>query len=50
MTEEPTRRQITREILLYTLLVVVVGGLFVAARIRSEGTRVLHRAPHSQPR
>jgi hypothetical protein len=40
--DEPGGRRIAVEILLYALLVLLVGGAFVALRASREGERVLN--------
>ena len=46
---EPSRRRILVEVLLYTLLVLVVGGAFVLVRVLREGPEVLdHDAGRSR--
>jgi hypothetical protein len=45
--DEPDRATIVREALLFALLVLVVGGIFVGWRVWREGPRVFHHAPHS---
>jgi hypothetical protein len=39
--EEPTRRQIVFEIVVFALLVALAGGVFVALRVAREGDRVV---------
>jgi hypothetical protein len=39
--EEPSRGTIVREILVFTILCLVVGGIFVAYRVQRLGTQVL---------
>lgn len=46
--DDPTRATIVREVLLYALLVLAVGGIFVAWRVWREGPRVLDYAPHAR--
>jgi hypothetical protein len=43
---EPTRRQIAKEALLYALLVLGAGAVFVAFRIAKDGPQVLDVSPH----
>ena len=43
---EPSRRRILVEVLVYVLLVLAVGGAFVAARVAAQGERVLRYDPH----
>ena len=45
-SKEPSRRRIVVEILVYAVLVLVVGGLFVGLRVMRDGPRVLTHAPH----
>lgn len=47
MTDDPTPRQIAKEIALYALLVIVVGAAFVAARVAREGPRVFAVDPRA---
>ena len=45
--DEPTPRQITREILIFAALFLLVGAAFVAARVWRDGPRVLQFDPRS---
>lgn len=47
MSDDPTPRQIAKEIAIYVLAVLFVGAAFVAVRVAREGTRVLTNAPHA---
>ena len=47
--DEPTRRTIAVEILMYALLFVLVGALFAAMRAVRDGERVLNYDP-TQPK
>ena len=40
--DEPTRRTIAIEVVIYALLFVLVGALFAAMRAVRDGERVLH--------
>ncbi len=46
---EPTPRRIAIEILVYALLVIGVGALFVGARVMMHGPLRQTRIPVSQP-
>ena len=41
-----SRRTIVREVLFYIALLIVVGGVFVALRVRQRGSRVFSPNPH----
>ena len=43
----PSRRTLLVEILAYTALVLAAGFLFVAFRVRREGTRILDPDPRA---
>ncbi len=45
--EEPTRRRIALEILVFALLFLGFGALFVGLRVWREGPRVLSNDPHA---
>ncbi len=45
MNEEPTRRQLAIEILVFALLFLLVGAAFVTMRVLRDGTRVLDVDP-----
>jgi hypothetical protein len=40
--DEPTRSRIAVEIVWFAVIVVLVGAVFVALRVRREGSRVLN--------
>lgn len=45
-----SNRTILREVLVYGVVVLLAGAIFVAFRVAKNGTRVLTVAPHaSQP-
>ena len=46
---EPTRRRILVEVLLDALLVLLVGGAFVAFRVAKDGPGVLHFDGRARP-
>lgn len=47
MTDEPSSRQIAKEIAIFAILALVVGAAFVAARYAREGSRVFAVDPRS---
>ncbi|MCE9635877.1 MAG: hypothetical protein K8T90_09245 [Planctomycetes bacterium] len=47
MSDDPTPRQIAKEVTIFALLAIVVGAAFVAARFAREGSRVFAVDPRS---
>lgn len=47
MSDDPTPRQIAREVAIYAVLAIVVGAAFVAIRFAREGSRIFAVDPRS---
>ncbi len=46
--DEPSRRRIAVEILVFALLCLVVGAAIVAVQVARKGDQVLHFDPHNR--
>lgn len=49
-SDEPSGRQIAREVVIFALLCLLVGGLFVAVRVMRDGPQILQSNPHASPK
>lgn len=45
--DDPTPRQIAKEVVLYAALILAAGAVFVGARVWREGPRVLSHDPRA---
>jgi hypothetical protein len=47
--DDPTPRQIAKEIAIYAAVILAAGAAFVAVRYWREGPRIFHHDPRAYP-